>query len=147
MWLFCLGHPKWPPKLQLFKVFLENFVFPYFATLTIGPIFFLMWNTMGFILGSMWILGYNSDCISEFLSSTFKIRHADDLKEHWLLDIWRENVICLNGFSNLFSMKYLEEIVFRPKAQFIERWILSLEVQSYYYEFCQKRKMYEIFIL
>lgn len=37
------------------------FFSPYFATLIIGLIFFLMWNTMGFILGSMWIFGYNSE--------------------------------------------------------------------------------------
>lgn len=77
---FCLGHPKRPPKLGLHKVFSENFAFPYFATLIIGLIFFLMGNTMGFIFGSMWIWRYCSDYISEFPSS--KIRLADDLKKH-----------------------------------------------------------------
>lgn len=53
----------------------------------------------GFILGSMWILGYNSDCISEFLSSKFKIRPC------W----WPQRALTIGQLERVYNLLELPQ--------------------------------------
>lgn len=42
---------------------------------------------------------------------------TDGLRAHWLLDNWGDNRSIQADYINLYSVKYLRKIVFRPKAE------------------------------
>lgn len=68
--------------------------------------------------------------------------HADDLKEYWLLDNWGDTIYNQLELRQPFVFYEIlgEKLSFgqKERAQLIEGWSLSLEIQSY--EFCQKRE-------
>lgn len=68
--------------------------------------------------------------------------HADDLKEYWLLDNWGDTIYNQLELLQPFVFYEIlgEKLSFgqKERAQFIEEWSLSLEIQSY--EFFQKRE-------